>query len=563
MWGSEMSSARRTVVVGQHVQLGAVAILVALVGFSTYASVLGHFFTGTDTLTLIDTSRIQSYKDAWKILLEPLMAESRFAALASFYRPVSSFSYSLDYWLWGLEPFGYHLTDLLLHALVVGLVVAMLWSVTDKNLVTSAAGGLIFATHPSLVESVTATAMRQDVLTEAFLLLSLLLFAAGDRMRGGVRGFGLLSVLCYVFALGSKEIAIFFPCLIATHALLFAEDMPRAARLALSAKRCMPYLVVTLLFLVWRAHILGGLGGYHDDLPGSSAILATARDITILYGADLVYPNDLLRASSFEQKTVFVLWLGSVFALGVYLCHRTGGGFCSCGARKLKKTVAFLAIWTLLPLAVCVTTLTFNHRSMYNAAIPFCALLACTLVNSLRGAFPRAQAVRGMESPHNGVRSPASRRVSLCSACLSLALAVSLIAYSPLIRRYGEVEDGARVSRALFTRLAAIVPTLPFDTMMHMHGVPREILSYKTAMPRAKEVGYLNDYSIKSWLNLHFPGNRIDVVVESRTVLAAPPDDLEVLVGAADDGNTRLFVYAMTSGKSHSPAVHKNVGQAF
>jgi hypothetical protein len=577
-------------------QVGLIAILVALVGFSAYAPVLDYFFTGTDTFTLIDTCRIRSWQDVCRILLEPLMGESQFAAVASFYRPLSSFSYSLDYLLWGLDPFGYHLTDLLLHALVVALVVVVLWAFSG-DLGVSAVGGLVFAAHPNLVESVTAPSLRHDVLATGFLLLSLLWFFAEDRARSDWRtmellqpvsgaaptdwpytrrGYGFLSVACFGLAMGAKEIAIFFPGLVLAYVFLFNENMPLAARIARSAIRSLPYFLLTCLYLVWRIHVLGGLGGYHDQLLSLETILERAGDIAILYGADLIYTNDWLDVGSFTRKGEFVLALTMLLVLALWLCHRANGashrhgdvpgirqdreGGTQTQPRRLlpwepRRIIIFLAIWTVLPLAVSIATATFNHRSMYGATIPFSALLGCALAWSAQGIFRGSPLAAGAHFLPKSHFFGGHRGASFCAGALSLILAVSLLAYSPLIRKYGEVEDCATISRALFEKLQAIVPTLPYDTTMHIYNLPSGIRLYQGQDPRAKEVGYLNDYSIKSWLNLHFPGNRIEVKVHSRMILPQPPEDLQVLVEADGNRDTRLFVAAVAS-ENRSVALH-------
>ena len=90
-----------------------IAILsVVVIGFLAHKPALGCFFTGTDTFTLIDTARVTSARDLIEILCNPLMAGSGFVSQGLFYRPVSTLSYSLDYFFWGLNPFGYHLTNL-------------------------------------------------------------------------------------------------------------------------------------------------------------------------------------------------------------------------------------------------------------------------------------------------------------------------------------------------------------------------------------------------------------------------------------------------------------------
>lgn len=59
--------------------VGLMALSIAMIAALAYGPMLEYFFTATDTLTLIETSRIQSIDDVTRLLSEPLMAGTRFA----------------------------------------------------------------------------------------------------------------------------------------------------------------------------------------------------------------------------------------------------------------------------------------------------------------------------------------------------------------------------------------------------------------------------------------------------------------------------------------------------
>ncbi|HNW45585.1 MAG TPA: hypothetical protein PKI19_13880, partial [Elusimicrobiales bacterium] len=78
--------------------------------------------------------------------------------LGGVYQPLSWLTYAADYSLWGMDPFGYHLTSLVLHALNAALfcllslrLLSLAWPEPEagKDL-TLAAGfaALVFAVHP-------------------------------------------------------------------------------------------------------------------------------------------------------------------------------------------------------------------------------------------------------------------------------------------------------------------------------------------------------------------------------------------------------------------------------
>src|SRR5882762_2966665 len=75
------------------------------------------------------------------------------------YMPLQLVSYVLDYSLWGLRPFGYHLQQILLHALSSVLAFVLVRRLFGRFWLAFIAG-LLFAVHPSHVESVAWVSAR-------------------------------------------------------------------------------------------------------------------------------------------------------------------------------------------------------------------------------------------------------------------------------------------------------------------------------------------------------------------------------------------------------------------
>ena len=133
------------------------------------------------------------------------------------YQPLSWVSYAVDYQLWGLEPFGYHLTNLVLHAanaVVFWLVAMELLRAADAPPgggsngsvpLAAAVGALFFAIHPLRVESVAWASERRDVLSGLFFLLTILFY---------VRKRLVLATLCFALSLLSKAWAITLPAVL-------------------------------------------------------------------------------------------------------------------------------------------------------------------------------------------------------------------------------------------------------------------------------------------------------------------------------------------------------------
>jgi Flp pilus assembly protein TadD len=98
------------------------------------------------------------------------------AVQASNWHPLTWLSLELDAQLYGLAPWGFHLTNVLLHAANTLLLFLALRALTGC-LVPSAFVAALFAVHPLHVESVAWVAERKDVLSGLFWMLTLLSYA--------------------------------------------------------------------------------------------------------------------------------------------------------------------------------------------------------------------------------------------------------------------------------------------------------------------------------------------------------------------------------------------------
>jgi len=124
-----------------------------------------------------------------------------------FYRPLVLVTFFTDRALSGFEPFGYHLTNLLLH-LANGLLVYLLGLSLTRSHFQSLAASMIFGLHPAHLTSVAWISGRTDLLVLLFLLAAALLFIRGCREDRGGWGWIAGSGGCFLFALLSKEMGL-------------------------------------------------------------------------------------------------------------------------------------------------------------------------------------------------------------------------------------------------------------------------------------------------------------------------------------------------------------------
>jgi tetratricopeptide (TPR) repeat protein len=115
------------------------------------------------------------------------------------WHPLTTISHMLDCQLYGLQPWGHHLSNVLLHGLAAILLFLAFRELT-RALWPSAAVAAVFAIHPLRVESVAWISERKDVLSGVFFMLILWAYACYARSNRPARGRYMLVI--FLFALG-------------------------------------------------------------------------------------------------------------------------------------------------------------------------------------------------------------------------------------------------------------------------------------------------------------------------------------------------------------------------
>jgi protein O-mannosyl-transferase len=150
--------------------------------------------------------------------------------LMGHYMPVTWITYALDYLIWGLDPVGYHLTNLALHAVNTALVFLLAWRIfhaiwapgpeddASGLRVGAALTALLFGVHPLRVETVAWITERLDLLCAFFYLLAVLLYLRAVETESvnvsRSRRCYWASVIMFVLALLSKSMAVTLPAVL-------------------------------------------------------------------------------------------------------------------------------------------------------------------------------------------------------------------------------------------------------------------------------------------------------------------------------------------------------------
>jgi protein O-mannosyl-transferase len=140
--------------------------------FVLYLPAVGHRFLSFD-----DPSYITMNPPVLSGLSREGFGWAFFQSHSANWHPLTWISHMMDCELFGLNPAGHHLTNILLHALNAVLVFFVLSKMTG-SFWRSAVVALLFASHPQRVESVAWISERKDVLSGFFFMLTLLAYTA-------------------------------------------------------------------------------------------------------------------------------------------------------------------------------------------------------------------------------------------------------------------------------------------------------------------------------------------------------------------------------------------------
>lgn len=143
------------------------------------------------------------------VLQENGLYRSWFTKEQRMYWPVTWTSFWLEYQIWGLNPLGYHVVNILLHTLCVLLI----WRLLDRLKIPGAwLAALIFGLHPVNVESVAWITQRKNLLSMLFFLTALLMYVQFD--KNGQRRLYWLAVLSFLLGMLSKGAIVPMPVVI-------------------------------------------------------------------------------------------------------------------------------------------------------------------------------------------------------------------------------------------------------------------------------------------------------------------------------------------------------------
>jgi hypothetical protein len=339
-------------------------ILPSILTIVGYACTIRDFFLSDDFTILQRAANAPTMLDA--------CTSGRSTWDERYFRPLSLFTWWLDYLSGGLDAFEFHLVNLAFHALNAGLL-AWLVRVLARDLGAGIVAGAAYAVLPNHAEAVTWVAGRFDVLCAAGVLVFLLAWVRYQCPEG--RGWHLvLSVGGLLFALASKEMAVTATLLAAAVTVCFFRQRLGKAYLGIAL-----FGFLTAGYLLLRVEFLGGVGGPPMVQKEPLGNLFSFRSLHF-YGAAL-----LKSIAPVHRELVPRLWL-LLIALPLLTLV---GGFVACTRSGRLRNLSqvgggFLLLFliTLLPVAGSRKLFDDNQgsRFLYLPTAFSCAMVGTVLL---------------------------------------------------------------------------------------------------------------------------------------------------------------------------------------
>ena len=266
-------------------------ILVVFLSFLSYGNTLKGKFIWDDNAMIAQNELIRNWQGGAKIFTQDIGYGA--GQKVGFFRPLQLLTYMSDYSIWKLNPAGYHLTNILLHALA-GILVFLLVNLIFEDKRISLFTSLLFAVHPIHTEAVSYIAGRADILGTLFLLVSFIFYL--KYMQEEKVHLYIILLVAYILSLLSRENSLIFPLLLLCYHWIFKKR--------LYFKSFISILAVSILYIILRLGLLPfyprkstttlfeRVPGFFNALADYFKLLILPLNLHMEYGMKLFHISD-------------------------------------------------------------------------------------------------------------------------------------------------------------------------------------------------------------------------------------------------------------------------------
>lgn len=348
-------------------------LVLAALGCLIYLNSLGGGFVWDDSGLIAGNKEcLENFSSVPSVFFKPTFE-------APYYRPLLWVSFSLDYFLWGQRPIGFHITNVAVHIINIWLVYWFVVNLGLSGIVAFFTAGL-FAAHPVQTESISWISGRNDSLMVLFVLFFFNLQLLARKIKKVQ-----FKIICYSSAAAAfacavltKESAVIaLPLLILIDIFFQTKAWKTPLHRETLAEYTSLVLVIGCLLLL-RSHAISNLPSQFSFNFGKLFnALTTPLTIYTYYCKVLLFPFNLTVAPSLYSRPP-----GSMILMLLIVCSIA---LASMLKTNIRKEVLFGILWImvyLLPVSgfVWMSVPILEHR-LYGASIGFCFMLAVVCYN--------------------------------------------------------------------------------------------------------------------------------------------------------------------------------------
>ena len=381
-----------------HCHLVVFAVIAfSLLIFSIYWNTLDGSWQFDDIPNITDNPQVHLDKLSLTGLKRAIFSDQRNPD--TFYRPVACISFALNYYSGGLDVFGYHLVNILIHLFTSIFLFLFIYNTLNlpslrtghasKSYTVAMLATILWAINPIQTQAVTYIVQRMASLAGMFYIMGMY-FYLKSRTAVKNRDKILLIVPCFlafVLALGSKENAVMLPMSLLLYEILIIqqetnETFKKNIKIVFITTGL--FIIICLIFWYLKNDTFSFLSGYRSRPFTLTQRLLTEPRIIIFYVSQLIYPmpGRLSIAHSVQVSTSLFhpisTFLSILFIIGsvVFLIYK---------ARKFPLfsfCYLFFLLNHLIESSIVPLELIYEHRNYIPSmmffvpiAIGFCHLL--------------------------------------------------------------------------------------------------------------------------------------------------------------------------------------------
>lgn len=372
-------------------------IIVLALTLLAFIGTLSYQFVYDDKGQIVENPFLGSWQYMPRYFTEHVWSHVHPNGTGNYYRPIFMLWLLINRTLFGLNPVWWHLATVVVHLCVTLLVYRLARRLMKNDLVAGIAA-LIFGLHPVHIEAVAWVSGVTEPLL-AILLIPAFLFYLDWRDRQDAKTNPLdgqeavvlpkqptlrlvASLLLYGLAMLAKETALVLPMLIfGTEWISRANaSQPFIQRVRRGLVRVLPYLALTVVYLVARTLVLRGLGHSLSHLP-LSTVLLTWPAVLWFYLRQLIWPLRLSAFQDLDYVTSPGLWnfvlpaicvIAAAFGLWMFV-RRTDA--------EARRTLLIASLWLVLPILPVLNISIFSDgeavhdRYLYLPSIGFALIV--------------------------------------------------------------------------------------------------------------------------------------------------------------------------------------------